>query len=398
MADLYEVILYDDLGARQAILQGWEYLEFTQRLNAPWNHNLRFHLRHTINNNKLLDLLQNQIAEDWIIRVKRTDALTGVKDTVYEGLNRTVVTQAKDRGSLLINLYGSGYTELLTRRVVVPASGTESSDKTGPAETIIKAYVDEQAINPVDPDRIIVGLANEPNAGTGNPVTYSARYTNLLSVISKLAEDGGIDFGIIGGSIVGEFNLRVVPEWGLDKTVVNGVGRNPVVFDDNAGNMGIPIHSRNASEERNFVYVGGSGEGINREIYTLGWGGISNSINNRREAFVDARREKTTEGLRLDAIEYLRKYEARDTLTFNVLQTPSVRWLTHWGLGDTITSRFYGQEWHQKIEEVTVRVSGGGRGSTGAHEYISAEMRIVNMPWLLGVPGRSELDFTTILG
>lgn len=402
MADLYEVSIYNTEGVKQGILQGWEYLDFTQKLNGPWYHNLRYEVSSKdVAGEEYIALLRNTVDVDWILRVVRTDSVTGTKALVYEGFNRTIVDQSKKEGSIIFNLYGSGYTELLSRRVVIPPSGSENSDKLGNAETIMKEFVDEQAVNPVDTSRIIPGLTIETNLGRGGSLPSKARYTNLLTVLGQVAEGGGVDFGVIGAGTVespqvGQFIFRVVPLWGLDRSVENEDGNDPTIISTALNNMGIAIHSRNRSEEKNIVYVLGAGEGINRRVVEQPFTGIQDSPWNRREAAIDARNEGSLAGLAVVGTDYLDEHKAQEILTFNIIQTSSCRWLTHWGLGDIVTARYYDRVFRQKVIEVSVRVSKGE--GTAVHEFISGELEIFVPFWLLGVDGYSELGDTTILG
>jgi hypothetical protein len=391
MSDIYEVILYDDYGTQKAVLQGWEYLEFTQRVNSAWNHNLRFELSPEDSGGGILSVLRDNLDVDWHIRVKRTDPITNVESLVYEGFNRTIVDQLNASGGVILNLYGVGYTELLSRRVVVPATGYVSSDKNASAETAIKEYVNEQAVSPVDINRIIPGLSIETDTGFGPIVEHSAAYINLLTTVNDVSVKGEIDYGIVGGPTVGTYILKTRDLWGFDKTTENVDGNSPVIFSVGHGNMSIPIFSRNRSDERNTVYVAGQGEGINRNIISRSSIYVGDSRLNRREAYLDARQQKTTAGLKIAGDNYLNAHSPQLKLSFNVLQTDSCRWITNWGLGDLITAKYFNRGFVQKIVSVTVRV--GSTESEGAStEYISAE------PWLLGVVGRSELNISTILG
>lgn len=397
MADIYEVFAHDPTGEKQIVLQGWEYLEFTQRLNSPWNHNIRYGISYEDKEGQLLvQFLRHTIDVDWIIRVFRTDPFNNVRTLVYEGLNRTIVDQVKANGSILVNLYGVGFTELLSRRVVVPATGYETSDKEGNAESVLKAYVDEQVVNPEDPDRIIPGFSIESDLSFGRYTTYSALYTNLLSVVSKIATDGEVDFGVVGGSTPGTFVLRVLPIWGQDKSTNNLNNFDPVQFDVEAGNMDIPIYSRNRSDERNVVYAGGRGEGLNRLFLTKQNVTVYESPLNRREGFLDLRNARSESDLSTAALEYLATYEAVQKLTFNVIQTESVRWIEHWNLGDIVTAKYFGLLFDQRIKAITVRV-GTGSGQ-GQREFIEPEMETFAHAWLLNIAGRSELGETTVLG
>lgn len=397
MADVYEVYAHDPTGQKNIVLQGWEYFEFTQRVNSPWNHNIRYGISYKDKEGqKIVQFLRETIDVDWIIRAFRTDPVSGARVLVYEGLNRTIVDQVKANGSILVNLYGVGYTELLSRRVVVPLAGYETSDKAGNAETIIKQYVDEQSVNPADTDRIIPGFSIETDSSFGRYTTYSALYTNLLSVVSKISVDGEVEFGVVGGSVPGTFVLRVLPAWGTDRSTNNLNNNNPVQFDVEAGNMDIPIFSRNRSEERNVVYAGGRGEGINRLIIERHNINLNDSPLNRREGFLDLRNARSESDLSTAALEYLDKYEAQSKLTFNVIQTQSLRWLTDWSLGDIVTAKYFGRLFDQRITAITVRV-GTGAGQ-GQREFVEPEMETLAHAWLLGIDGRTELGETTILG
>lgn len=400
MADLYELYFYSASGEKLAALQGWEFFEFTQRLNAPWNHNLRYQLpsEDKVGEN-FVNFLRHDIGADFILRAIRTDSFSGQKSLVYEGFNRTIVDQARSDGSILLNFYGSGLTELLSRRIVIPPTGSESSDKAGRAETVIRQYVNEQCISPTDSDRIIPGLTLETDAQKGKSVSRSVRYTNLFTVVSGLAEDGRLDFGIVGGmnQPVGQFTLHMDWLWGQDKTAANQAGNNPVIFDSQAGHMTIPIHSQNRSEEVNVAFIGGQGEGLNRIVLEVDGEGADASPLNRREGFLDARREPSLTGLRALADLYLADREAVNSLTFNVRQVEDARWIEHWELGDVVTGRYYGQDFTVKISEVTVRLS-GGTSTSAIHEYVSAELTPYRFYWQLGHAGQTELGDTTILG
>lgn len=374
MTAIYEVLLYDEDLEPQGELQGWEYLEFTQRINSPWNHAITIKAS---NSDSIATYLRNADGMvDWHVLVYRTDPVAEIKHLAYQGFNRTIVDQLDSHGNVIFNLYGAGFTELLTRRIVIPQPNQESLVITDFAESAMKQFVLSQAINPVDSDRIIVGLSNEVDSATGSTVTYSARYTVLSTVINKCAIDGNVDYGIVGGDPaedeeIGTFEFQVRPLWGLDRTRDNTDGNNPTIFDITLGNMAIPIYSVNSSGEKNSVYVGGQGQGVNRTIYhTTNPDGLAKSPWNRREDFADARLESTQAGLITTAQEILYNYRIQRALTFNVIQTQGYRWIQNWDLGDLITAEYYGISQTQQITQINARISGRGGGQT---ETISVE-------------------------
>jgi hypothetical protein len=399
----YDIFFYDHTGTKVLLLTRYAYLEYTQRLNDAWNYIIR--LEYGPDNVDLL-FFRNTLERDFILEVYRTDPLTETRTLVYEGLHRTLVDQIKQDGSVVLTLYGTGYTELLKRRIIIPPDGSETSDKTGVAETCIKDYVYDQAVAPVDSDRIIPGLAVEADDGNGNTATYSARYTNLFTAVSRLAEQGDLDFGVVRDTSVGTFLLRVKEDWGIDRRPGNASGEDgtetsPTVFDVTLNNMLIPILSKKGTNEINHIYIGGQGQGINRAILEMeDTAAEVISPWNRSEAFVDARNESTDNGLTTRGQAYLNDNQYTIGLSFNITQTEGTRWIRDWSLGDIIRAKYGSYIFSKKIMQVTVVLSAGDTGQA-VIEVISAEMDdISNTPraWKLGVALRSELTTTAYLG
>lgn len=372
----YELFFYDTTATRRLLLTGWEYFEFHQRVSSPWNHVLRIELG---KDSPTLTFIRDNFERDWILEAYRTDEITGEKSRVYEGFNRTIVDQVTNEGIILLTMYGVGYSDLILRRIVVPEVGEEYSAKSGPAETIMKEFVLEQAITPVDSDRILPGLANETNVGRGETAEYSARYTNLMTVIQRCAEQGQVDFGVVGGDTTGEFFFSVRDLWGTDRRVGNADGNPPTIFDLFLNNMEIPIFSKSGGDEKNTVYVGGEGIAANRTILEMELtDDTAVSPWNRREAFVDARNQPTIDGLTTSGQAYLNENRYIEKFTFNLRQTLGTRWIRDWELGDLITARYFDEEFEKKIVEVSVTISAGETGNS-QEEVISAELEnIIN--------------------
>lgn len=370
----YELHFYDHTGTRVLVLDGWDYLDFSQRINAPWNHQLR--IRMSFEDDRV-SFFRDTLVRDFILEVYRTDPFTGNTSRVYEGFHRTLVDQANSQGDIILTMYGTGFTHLITRRIVIPPAGEENDERTGVASTVMYAFLDAQAISPVDATRIMPGLSNDTLSPVGRVATYSARYTNLMTVIERLSEQGIVDFGIIRGAAAGEFVFSVRRLWGTDRRQDNAAGVVPTIFDMTFNNMDIPILSRNGDGEVTHVYVGGSGEGVARTIAEY-INGPSETASpwNRHEAFVDARRETTSGGLRTTGTAYLNEHAFMERLQFNLLQTEGTRWIRDWELGDIVTSWYFTVRADKKIREVRVIVS-AGEGDTAPVETISAEIEDV---------------------
>lgn len=356
----YTIYFYDHSGTRVLLLTQYEYFEFSQRLNDSWNHIIRMEFSPE---DERLDFFRNDLVRDYILEAYRIDPITEVKTLVYEGFHRTLVDQITMSGVVVLTMYGTGYTQLMKRRIVIPAVGEESSTKSGPAETVIKDFVQEQAVTPTDATRTITGLSIETDAGAGDTAEYSARYTNLFTVLERSAEQGVVDFGVTRNTDVGTFILQVRELWGRDRRVDNVDSNPPTIFDVTLNNMLIPILSRRGTDEVNHVYVGGQGQGIDRVIQEES-NAAAEAITpwNRHEAFVDARNEETPDGLTTRGQAYLKEHRSTVELSFNIQQTEGTRWVRDWNMGDIITAKYGGITFTKKVVKVTVVVSSGDTG------------------------------------
>lgn len=354
--ELYTIMVYDHTGSLQLYLQKWSRLEYHQRINAAWNHQITLEFGY---DDPDLATIRN-IKPDWIIEVYRIDPSTEIKTKVYEGFNVTIVDQVRANGGIIINLYGVGFTQLLQRRIILPPAGLEHSTKTGAAESVIKSYVSDCMVAPTDANRIFPGATLAADLGVGNTVTYSARYVNLLSVCETVCEQGNLDFGMYGGGTVGEFVFDARSIWGTDRREGNLFGNIPVVFSTERDNMLIPIFSQNYSAEQNYAYVGGQGEAEARVIQEM-YDPISviTSPWSRKEVFVEARQQADVSGLIATGDAELQNRKAKQSLSFNILQTDSSRWLRDWFLGDLVTAKYYDYSFDKRIVEIGVSLSEG---------------------------------------
>lgn len=349
--NLYNIIIYDHDGNTYAIPPDVTRIQFYQRLSAPWNHQITAEMS---SDNPNVAIYRN-LEPDFFIHIYRTDRYTGLSELVYEGLHVTLVDQQKANSDIIFNMYGSGYTVLLNRRVVVPPAGLDNLEYTAAGETVMKSFVASQLVTPTDLTRKMQGFAVEADSGLGETITYNARYTNLMTVLENLSEQSKLDFGVVGGDTLGSFVFKTRPIWGEDKRAGTA---NEVVFSTQLGNMDIPIFSKNASEDKNFLFIGGEGRGTDRTIVSMSDPvAINKSPWNRKEHFIDGRQQGDESALRSVGATELFKKRAEETLSFQVLQTPYSRWLANWGLGDLVTARYFGFEVNKQITELNVIVT-----------------------------------------
>jgi len=152
--------------------------------------------------------------------------------------------------------------DLLMRRVVAYAAESSESAKSGPADDVIKEYVDENLLNATDTDRNLpaeLGFKIDASTSSGPVVKHSSVYGNLLNVCQRVAEKAPlaasnpavVRFGIVmekdaGGRLIPVFKTSI-GQWGQDKSSSIIFGNGPlsrVVEVSNVGDTGRGIVTR----------------------------------------------------------------------------------------------------------------------------------------------------------
>ena len=110
MSAIYEIQIYNSSLEKLGELQGWEYLEFTQRVNSPWNHAIT--IKTSPNSSYAAFIRDSDGMQDWIFLVYRTDPILGIRHLAYEGFNRTIVDQLDNHGDVIFNFYGVYYFKI----------------------------------------------------------------------------------------------------------------------------------------------------------------------------------------------------------------------------------------------------------------------------------------------
>jgi hypothetical protein len=335
-----KLALADGSPAHRFTREQIDRLTYTRTVNGVASHELAIDITLTDRS----DLFE----EDGQIEVWRKPA-GGSWYLDYEGFHRGGgrYEVGKD-GERLFTSTGVGYVDLLARRRVAAYAGSSETAKSGAAETVLKAFVLEQAGASAAADRRITQLSIEADGADGETVSIQRSYRGLLEVCQEIAAIGGGDFDVVGTG-ANTYELRwYAGQRGTDR-------RTTVVFSTEYGNMGSPKLARKPAVG-NAVLVAGQGEGDAR---TWVWRpALLPTGMNRREVYRDARDSDTTAVLQARGDEELRSLRAVDELTFEVLQTPASVYGTHYGWGDLVTAQFLGLSLELQITSVTVTVQG----------------------------------------
>lgn len=240
-----------------------------------------------------------------------------------------------------------------------PTGGLYSTDRdvvTGPAETVIKHYVDVNAGPAAVAARRIPGLQLAPDLARGSTVTGSARLPDpLVELIAGLAAVGGLGFRAVQ-TAPGTTTFDVFTP--ADRT-------GSVKFSTTLRNLRSYEYEVEAPTATH-VTVGGAGEGAARYYHeaavTSAWGRI--------ETFVDQRHTTDPAELAQAADEALSEGAERFSVRAELQPTPAHQWApvvtspaaATYDLGDQVAVVIDGVEITETIRELRI-VHEAGKGT-----------------------------------
>lgn len=354
MTGVWEVRLKDYDGVPVGLITEYAGFTFTKRVNTAGAWALGFGQRADETEAAFIARCDaweyDGQAELWY-----ADATAGITNyREYEGLIRYKGWQVTEGGALICEVGGRGYNDLLNRRIIWATAGSAGGTKAGVAETVMKAWVNEQAGPGASAVRAIPGLSIEADVARGNVVTMGRSWRNLLEVLCEVADIGGGDFAVVGtGAATWEFRWQ--PR--VDKS-------GTVQFALAWGNMGQPSLRRARQDEVNYVLVGGQGEKAGRILYHQGAPMPAGyTPRDRIEQFADGRNEAPTS---LDALISIAdgRLDAgmpEDKLSFRVLETPTTIYGRDYTVGNIARATFLDYDALKQITAVTVTASANQR-------------------------------------
>lgn len=266
-----------------------------------------------------------------------------------------------------LSISGPDCNDLLRRRIVVGYAGSSYASKTGAADDVMKALVSEAISDTPTPvpsagTRVWSNLSVAADLGAGPTLTKSLNFGHLLQKsgggsladIGKAAREAGTEvfFDIVPAVVSGSsitFQFRTTTgQPGMDVSA-------RVVFDQARGNLVNPFLEYDYSEETDYVYAGGQGEGAARniqQVYDASRYGKSQW--NRCEAFADARNETADNGVREAGRALLEEGRPRRRLGGIPVDTAGTRFGRDWNFGDRVRARYHNEEFDAIIRAVMI--------------------------------------------
>lgn len=263
-----------------------------------------------------------------------------------------------DRGRHLLRVYALDGLWLLHTRIIAAAAGSAKAEFDGKADDIMKAIIrNEMGVNAIA-ERRIPGLSVQANNGQSEQTTKGCAWQNVLSVCQELAESAtekGLhtSFDIVRTGVM-EFEFRTYTgQRGVDHSRASG---DPRFVGEDYGNLKDAILSRIHSEEVNYIYAGGQGEGEARVIKE-----VSDDVRigegypfNRKEHFRDSRHQEDAQGVEDDAYTALNDGKPKTVLNGNIIDTNGMQYGIDYGFGDVLSVEAFGTSIDCHVESVSL--------------------------------------------
>lgn len=292
---------------------------------------------------------------------------------------------ADDAGLEYTELYGYSSMELLKRRVVANYAGSAQAKMTDEADDLLKAVAKDQLGSDASAARNLTsmggGFTLQADLSDGQSLTKEFSYDNVLELFQEVANASAqagtnVYFDIVPivssattGALAFQFQT-FTDQRGNDRTWDS---YTPVYIGPAWGNLENGSLDEDHSEEINYCYVLGAGEGESRETTEVSdTARLGMSIWNRREGVKDARNLEAgdTAARTAEGNTYLSENKPKLRFSGDVIETPSFRYGRDWYFGDRVTADYAGRQLEAMLDKIVVSRDESGQ------EKISAKLEV----------------------
>jgi hypothetical protein len=249
---------------------------------------------------------------------------------------------------------------VVAQRIVVPPTNDSHDRASGATETVMKHYVNNHIVNPIDTSRKIDMIVLASDQQRGSNISWESRFKNLADELVEISKASGL-----GWDVTLDFSSKT---WVFDvyeerNLTVNQTENPPVIFSPQFESLKQLSFVESDLNYRNFGYIAGQGEGADRRVVEVGEAeGLS-----RIETFIDARdiSEQDEDQLPLPESEIIAKLQQRGQqklseftqdffLEGQILTNSPFKYEIDYDLGDivTIQNREWGVTRDARITEI----------------------------------------------
>lgn len=157
---------------------------------------------------------------------------------------------------------GVSLAGVLGRRITIPPPGLAYDRVSANAETVMKGFVTRNGVTPADPRRVIPNLVTATDQGRGAALTYQTRYKLLDEELEKVSLVSGLGWDVVLDWQNRQWVFDVLEGWDL---TAGQTVNPPVIFAAEFDVVQEQTFVESDIGHRNTAYVGGQGEGAQRD-------------------------------------------------------------------------------------------------------------------------------------
>ncbi|MDY7044436.1 siphovirus ReqiPepy6 Gp37-like family protein [Virgibacillus sp. M23] len=325
-------ILSQDLNLLGEI-DNYESLQYPRSLHSIGNFDLRIN-RYKQHTEKLvknaLIMLGSQLNKVGIIK------------------HREIKLDENGKGSEQWTIKGYQLKGIVGQRLSIPPAHTDYDRKSGPAETVMKHYISQHLVNPDDPNRKIPHLVIAEDKGRGQHVTWQSRFKNIAEELQDISLATELGWDITLDLENKQFIFDVVE--GINKTTDQS-DVPPILFSPEFETVKSQSFSDSDLNMKNYGYVAGQGEGVEREVIEIG----ESTGLERVETFIDARDIENSSELAARGQQKMKELQNEFYLEAEILSSSPFQYGRDYDLGDitTLQNRSWGLTRNARITEIS---------------------------------------------
>ncbi len=261
-------------------------------------------------------------------------------DKYKVGIIRHKEIKTNEQGEEILTVRGYTLGAIAKQRITFPPDNQAVDTIEADAEAVMKYYVERNCL--LVPGMEFPNLEIAPNKNIGENIKWQSRYKNLAEELESISRITNL-----GWHIYLDLSLK---KWIFD--IYNGrnfsVNQNinpPVIFSPEFDNVKSQEYIDSLMDFGNYAIVAGQGEGVNREIITIG----SDATGlDKHVIFVDARDLESSNDL-LDRGK-LKLSEHKRLISFQseILPLGPFEYERDWKLGDIVTVQ--NKDWQVTVD------------------------------------------------
>lgn len=282
------------------------------------------------------------------------------------------ISYAQTDAGDVIYISGPSLMDILRRRIVAYAAGTAQASQTDQADDLMKSIVKDNLGSDATAARQITGLTIASDQALGPSLNRSFAWRNLLELFQEIVDGSQqagtyVYFDVVPVTALTGITFKFIT-W-INQKMDRTASGDAQYFGPDYGNMVNCLLDYDYTEEVNYVYAGGQGEGSDRTIVEVtDTARAALSPYNRCEMFVDARNETSSAAITDKADAEVKNGKPRIKFTGTLLDTNQSRFGIDWDFGDKITCSYRGLTIDGYVKAMTISVDGNGA------EYIDAQV------------------------